>query len=180
VFKKPYFPLNYEQLGSKIIYHQLKPREPHQLGDLKITPYQLDHPDPCWGYKVENEGKSISYCVDTEATRVSRADLGLDLPLYQNVDLMIFDSQYTLMETIEKVNWGHAAASLGMDIAFREGIKKVAFMHHEPASPDERITESSNQARRYYDVQIKQAKRSGVEFPSIDWFYAVEGKTVEA
>ena len=59
--------------------------------------------------------------------------LGPDLALYQGVDLMIFDAQYTLMETIERVNWGHAAASLGLDIAMREGIKRVLFMHHDPA-----------------------------------------------
>jgi len=90
------------------------------------------------GYRIENGGKVFSHCVDTECTRVSREELGEDLPLYQNVDLMLFDAQYTLMESIERVNWGHAAASLGLDIAMREGVKRVLFMHHDPASTDEK------------------------------------------
>ncbi|MGE0615750.1 MAG: MBL fold metallo-hydrolase, partial [Bacteriovoracia bacterium] len=109
LFRKPYFPVPLENLGAKIVYHQLEPRKPHKFKDITVTPYQLDHPDPCWGYRMESGGRVFSHCVDTECTRVTREDLGPDLPLYQGVDLMVFDAQYTLMETIEKVDWGHAA-----------------------------------------------------------------------
>ncbi|MGZ3698960.1 MAG: MBL fold metallo-hydrolase, partial [Bdellovibrionota bacterium] len=115
IFQKPFFPVPLDRLGSKIEYHQLAPHQPFQMGDIQVTPYQLDHPDPCWGYRFEKGGKVFSHCVDTECTRVSREQLGPDAALYKGVDLMIFDAQYTLMETIEKVNWGHAAASLGLD-----------------------------------------------------------------
>jgi hypothetical protein len=97
VFKKPFFPVPLNQLGAKIEYHQLKPRIPVQFGDIQVTPYQLDHPDPCWGFKVECNGKVYSHCVDTECTRVSRKELGPDLPLYQNVDLMFFDALFNLI-----------------------------------------------------------------------------------
>lgn len=179
VFKKPFFPLNLEQLGAKIEYHRLEPRKPYRIGDLVLTPYQLDHPDPCWGFKFEHNGKVYSHCVDTECTRVTPEQLGLDLPLYQNVDLMVFDAQYTLMETIEKVNWGHAAASLGLDIAMREGIKQVLFMHFDPAATDDKIVAAEKQARRYYESQLKSAKRSGVERSEVEWSFAREGTTVE-
>jgi phosphoribosyl 1,2-cyclic phosphodiesterase len=179
VFRKPYFPLNLEQLGAKIVYHRLEPRKPHRFGELEVTPYQLDHPDPCWGFKVERGGKAVAHCVDTECTRMSREALGPDLPLYQNLDLMIFDAQYTLMETIEKVNWGHAAASLGVDIALRERVKHVLFMHHDPASTDEKISQAEAQARKYFALQEKNAKRVGESFPSVEWSFAREGMVVE-
>src|SRR4051812_45194893 len=99
LFKKPYFPVPLDQLGSKIVYHRLEPRKAVQFGEFKVTPYQLDHPDPCWGFRIEKDGKVYSHCVDTECTRVSREQLGPDLPLYQDIDLMVFDAQYTLMET---------------------------------------------------------------------------------
>jgi len=179
VFKKPYFPLNLEQLGAKIHYHVLEPRKPMKIGEIQFTPYQLDHPDPCWGYRFEGDGKSVAYCVDTEATRVSREELGPDLPLYQNLDLMIFDAQYTLMEAIEKVNWGHAAAALGMDIALRERTKKVLFMHHDPASSDPKISTAREQTARYLETQIKGARRSGTELHRLEWDYAYEGLVVD-
>lgn len=179
LFKKPYFPVPLAQLGAKLHYHRLEPRKTVRLGELAITPYELDHPDPCWGYRVESGGKSYAHCVDTECTRVSVAELGPDLALYQNADLMIFDAQYTLMETIEKVNWGHAAASLGLDIAIREKIKRVLFMHHDPASSNEKIAAAETQARRYYDNQFKSAKRSGALLHAVDWSFAYEGQEID-
>lgn len=180
LFKKPYFPLELHQLGAQIEYHRLEGRKPFVLGDMTITPYQLDHPDPCWGYKIEGGGKVFSHCVDTECERATREQLGPDLPLYQGVDLMTFDAQYTLMETIEKVNWGHATASLGLDIAMREGIKQVLFMHHDPASSDDKIASAATQARRYYSGQHKEATRSGFEdLKKVAWSFAVEGMVID-
>lgn len=179
LFKKPYFPVPLKELGATLHYHRLEPRKPLKIGDVSLTPYQLDHPDPCWGFRVESGNKAYAHCVDTECTRVSREQLGPDLPLYQNVDLMVFDAQYTLMETIEKVNWGHAAASLGIDIAMREGVKHVLFMHHDPASSNEKIAAAEAQARRYYENQLKASKRSGTKLHEVEWSFTYEGQEIE-
>jgi phosphoribosyl 1,2-cyclic phosphodiesterase len=179
LFKKPYFPVSLESLGATLIFHQLEPRKPVTLGDLKITPYELDHPDPCWGYKVEGGGKAYAHCVDTECSRVTREELGPDLPLYQGVDTMVFDAQYTLMETIEKVNWGHATASLGLDIAMREGIRRVVFMHFDPAASNEKIAAAENQARRYYEDQLKLPQADGHPLHPVDWSFGYEGMVLD-
>ena len=179
LFRKPFFPVSLESLGAVIQHHYLEPRKPFKIGDMTITPYQLDHPDPCWGYKIQSGGKTYSHCVDTECTRVSREQLGLDLPLYQGVDLMIFDAQYTLMETLEKVNWGHAAATFGLDIAMREGVKQVLFMHHDPASSDEKIAAAEAQARRYYDGQMKVSRRNHLDAHEVQWGYIHDGMIID-
>jgi phosphoribosyl 1,2-cyclic phosphodiesterase len=179
LFKKPYFPVNLDQLGARIVYHRLEPRKTVKIGDLEVTPYALDHPDPCWGYRIAHGGRVFSHCVDTEATRVTREELGPDLPLYQGVDLMVFDAQYTLIETIEKVHWGHAAASIGIDIALRESIPRVLFMHHDPASDDEKIALAEAQARRYHESQLKTAKRNGETLPGLEWSFVREGYETE-
>lgn len=179
VFQKPFFPVPYESLGASIEYHQLEPRKPFQLGDLTLTPYQLDHPDPCWGYRIESGGKVFSHCVDTECSRASREELGQDLPLYQGVDLMLFDAQYTIMESIEKVNWGHASASVGLDLGMREGIKRMLFMHHDPASSNEKIADSESQAAQYYKNRVKDFRKTDTSFHEVAWEFAYEGMTVE-
>ncbi len=178
VFRKPFFPIQLEKLAASIEYHTLQPRQTVSFNDMQVTPYQLDHPDPCWGYRIECDGRVYAHCVDTECTRVSRAELGPDLPLYQGVDLMLFDAQYTLMETIEKVNWGHAAASLGLDIAMREGIKRVVFVHHDPASADEKIAAAENQALHYYENQLKRAREIEPYLHPVDWQFGYEGLTL--
>jgi phosphoribosyl 1,2-cyclic phosphodiesterase len=173
VFKKPYFPVPLQQLGAQIHYHLLEPRKAKRFGKIQVTPYQLDHPDPCWGYRFEAGGKVFSHCVDTECTRLTREALGPDLPLYQGVDLMLFDAQYTLIETIEKMNWGHAAASMGIDLAIREGIRRVLFMHHDPASSAEKIAAAEAQARRYFESQ----KAAGAQ--ALEWSFAFDGQEVD-
>jgi phosphoribosyl 1,2-cyclic phosphodiesterase len=179
LFKKPYFPVPLEKLGAKIVYHRLEPRKPKKFGDMTVTPYQLDHPDPCWGFKIEKNGHVFSHCVDTECTRVSQKELGEDLPLYQGVDTMFFDAQYPLMESIEKLNWGHAAASVGLDIAMREGIRRVVFMHHDPASTNEKIAAAEKQARRYYENQLKHARKMKSLLHEVEWEFGYDGMVLE-
>jgi ribonuclease BN (tRNA processing enzyme) len=77
------------------------------------------------------------------------------------------------------VNWGHAAASVGLDIAMREGVKRVLFMHHDPASSDEKIAAAEAQARRYYDGQLRNARRQGITVNEVSWEFAREGIVIE-
>jgi len=179
IFQKPHFPVPLESLGAKLAYHQLPPRQPTRLGDVTVTPYQLDHPDPCWGYRFEHQGKTFSHCADTECQRISREALGADLPLYQGVDLMVFDAQYTLSEAVEKVDWGHAAALLGLDIAMSEGIKKVIFIHHDPAASDEKIAQAEALTREYYESQINSARQMNLGLHEVEWFFAREGMSID-
>lgn len=178
-FRKPYFPVPFEALGAKLHFHQLEPRKPFQLGDITVTPYELDHPDPCWGYRIETQGKAYAHCVDTEATRTSRESLGPDLPLYQNIDVMYFDAQYTLPELAEKANWGHGAAQLGLDIAFRENVRYLIFAHHDPGATTQQIFELKKQTREYYEWRIKTAETNHMHLPHVKWRYAFEAMEVD-
>ena len=178
-FTKPMFPVSFENLPSNLHFHQLEPRKSIKLQDMTITPYQLDHPDPCWGFRIESHGKVYAHCVDTEGTRTTREALGEDLPLYQGVDLMYFDAQYTLPELAEKANWGHSAAQLGLDIAFREGIRNVIFAHHDPGANTDQILEIRDQTQEYYDWKIKTSGANNIKLPSVKWQYAHEGLVVD-
>lgn len=174
-FKKPNFPVQFDDLRSEIKFHRLEARKPIQIDDLTVTPYLLDHPDPSWGFRVESQGKAYAHCVDTECTRQSREALGLDLPLYQNADLMYFDAQYTLPELAEKANWGHSAAEIGLDISYRENIKNVVFAHHDPGASIEQIQALEAQARDYVEYR---RQNEGIPQP-VNWSFAHEGLEID-
>jgi ribonuclease BN (tRNA processing enzyme) len=179
LFRRPYFPVDIGELHSSIRIHRLEPRKPVRIGDLTATPYQLDHPDPCWGYRIESGGKVFSHCVDSESTRFTRDELGPDLPLYQNADLLIFDAQYGLLESIKKEKWGHGTSTVGIDIALREGFKRILFMHHDPASLDESVEQIELDTKRYYESQRKQYLRAKDTFAEVDWGFIREGMSIE-
>lgn len=178
-FQRPYFPVSFEALGAEIKFHRLDPRKKITIGDMQVAPYQLDHPDPCWGFRVESQGRSYAHCVDTEGTRTTREALGPDLPLYSKADVMYFDAQYTLPELAEKANWGHSAAQVGLDIAFREEIGHVIFAHHDPGASTTQVYEIKQQTQEYYEWRLKTAETHGRKLPKVLWRYAYEGLEID-
>jgi phosphoribosyl 1,2-cyclic phosphodiesterase len=175
IFKKPFFPVEFSELQSDIHFYQLTPRKPVQIEDFTVTPYLLDHPDPCWGFKIENDGKTYAHCVDTEGVRHERDLLGPDLPLYQGVDLMYFDAQYTLPELAEKQNWGHSASQIGLEIALREGIKNVIFGHHDPGAGSKQISKLRHETAEFHNWKLKQSEKNRITLPDVNWSFAYEG-----
>lgn len=179
LFNKPNFPVPFEAVRSQVKVHKLEPRRTVKIAGFDVTPYKLDHPDPCWGARIEAEGKSIAWCVDTEGTRVSVEEMGPDRALYQNADLMVFDAQYSFGEALEKINWGHSSGPVGIDVALREDVKLALFVHHDPAADDETIFEAEEQTRHYYDELLRARKRSGMKAPDLVWRFAREGEIIE-
>lgn len=176
LFKKPNFPVPFEVIAKQVRTHIVKPRVPFQIGQIKVTPYQLDHPDPCWGARIEAGGKSLAWAVDNEGIRHSAEQLGADLPLFTGADLMVFDAQYTFDEALEKINWGHSSAPIGIDLALRESIKRVVFVHHDPSASDQHIRQAEEQTEVYYKDQIKQLRRAGKEPNHLIWHFGREGE----
>lgn len=182
LFRKPYFPVAFEELRSKVKFHQLEPRQRFNIGAFEITPYQLDHPDPCWGYRVEFETpkarRAYAHAVDSECTRVSQIDLAEDVKLYRGADLLLFDAQYTLQEAAEHMNWGHSAAPIGLDLALREGVKIIRFAHHDPGASDAKIADAERQTREYMEALASFAKQNGRSQTEIDWRFAHDGDSI--
>src|SRR4029079_9198742 len=105
----------------------------------------------------------------------SREELGSDIELYRNADLMVFDAQYTLTEIVDKANWGHGMAGFGLDLALRENIKKVWFVHHDPYATDDKIIAAESQAKQYYNSRMDELVSQGEKVQPVDWSFAVEG-----
>lgn len=179
LFKKPNFPVPYSTVQPQVRLHKVAPRKPFKVGDLEITPFQLDHPDPCWGARVEANGKSLAWAVDSECTRTSREDLGEDVKLYQNADLLVFDAQYSFGEALEKINWGHSSAPVGIDLAIREDVKLALFAHHDPAASDDMVYQAEEQSRQYFDELIRARRKMGLPEPRLLWRFAREGEIIQ-
>lgn len=148
------FPLTNEQLGGKIEFEQLKLYEPKDFGDVKVTAFSLDHPGGSFGYRFEAGGKSCAIGVDGEFKRVSQAELGKDLRYYQNLDLLVFDAQYEISELASRFDWGHSTPTIGVDLAIREGIRKVAFSHHDPWSHPPKLRRMLEIAKKHLKNQL--------------------------
>jgi len=179
LFRKPNFPVPYEVVKPQVHIHKIDPRKATQIGEIQVTPYQLDHPDPSWGARVEAGGRSLAWAVDTECTRISHESMGEDAKLYNDADLLVFDAQYTFGEALEKINWGHASGPIGIDLAMRERVKNVLFVHHDPAASDEMIRKAEEQTQAYQKEICRARRHAGLPIVDLSWRFAIEGDTVE-
>jgi phosphoribosyl 1,2-cyclic phosphodiesterase len=161
----PYFPISLEDTRAKLHFHRLH-GDFMQLGPFRFSWRLMEHPGGCYSFKISSNGKSCIYSTDTA---LSDDDFKKSLEnsrYFEESDLIIIDSQYTLDEAIEKYDWGHSSYSLAIDFANIWNIKKVALFHHEPRYPDKKIFSMHESAIAYmkhmkqHDIDIILARES--------------------
>ena len=144
------FPVRWQELDADIRFHQLQVHQPLKLaGGLTVTPFKLDHPGDSFGYRFEQGTRSVAIAVDNELQRRTSEQLGEDLRYYQHLDLLLFDSQYEPSELAHKYDWGHSSPTLGIDLAYREMIKQLVLVHHDPWADDNKLQKKINDAQDY-------------------------------
>jgi phosphoribosyl 1,2-cyclic phosphodiesterase len=160
----PYFPVHMESMGAKKNFQLLS--GPVNLGPVEITYKKMNHPGDSYSYKVREGEASFIYATDTELSANDFQKTEENTGYFQNADLIVLDSQYTLGEAIEKYNWGHSAFSLAVDFAANWGIKQLILFHHDPTYDDRKLFNILQSARWY-------AERMGIN--DIEISLAMEG-----
>ncbi len=171
MFKKPIFPVGFEHLEAQVIFHKLQPYKKQQINGFEVTPFLMDHPDPCYGFRVEHDGKVYAHAVDNEAIRTTKAQLGIDAGLFENANLMFFDAQYDESDMPVKKGWGHGTCDRGFEIARHFGVQQILFAHHDPSFSIEDIGVQKKKAEISFKKQFSDVK--------VRWDFAVEGQEIE-
>ncbi|QQO08150.1 MBL fold metallo-hydrolase [Breznakiella homolactica] len=153
----PYFPVHMESMNARKQFSILT--EGITLGDMKISYKRMNHPGNSYSYSVDSGGHRFIYATDTELSTNDFIKNEENSSFFENADLVVIDSQYTLGEAIEKYNWGHSAFSLGVDFAANWGIKHLVLFHHDPTYDDRKLFNILQSARWYTDrMGIKGVK----------------------
>ena len=136
VFRAPFFPVGYDDLGGTVTTRELKANDTFTIGDITITMAKLNHPDPVYGFRLEHAGQSIVYATDTE--HFSCVDPTLQ-KLASGADILIYDSQYTPEEYPSKVGWGHSTWRAGVELARAAAVPQLVMFHHDPGRTDAQL-----------------------------------------
>lgn len=174
LFARPLFPLSYENLASKIHFHQIEPYQKTVINGFDVTAYKLDHSDPCYGFRIEKNGKTYAHAVDHEAERIAESELKKDAGLFKNADLLYIDAQYTELEMTRKKGWGHGTFSRAFEICSAYNIKQVLLAHHDPSFSTTDIQKLVDQSKNYFEANAKAKK-----IEQLKWNFAYDGQTVE-
>jgi phosphoribosyl 1,2-cyclic phosphodiesterase len=184
-----YFPVRDAELAADISYLELQEGR-RDIGDgITLFTKYLNHPVLCLGYRFEYRGKILCTAYDTEPFRnvfvtdpahpdydEAMAEEGEKEAWDQNrlledffagADLLIHDTQYTEEEYRAcKIGWGHTSLETAIASARRSGVKKLAFIHHDPMRTDARIDKLS-------ELYCRSADAAGPEI-----FFAREGMEI--
>ena len=144
-----YFPVPFDANSADVEIVSLEEKNELILGDVRVTWHEMNHPGQCFSYRVEYQGKSFIYATDSEYKDLGNGGLKPTIEFFKDADLLVFDSQYTFIEGVEKKDWGHSSTFIGVDIALEAKIKKVAFYHHEPTYSDFKLLSILDQTKKY-------------------------------
>ena len=132
-------------------YHSID--QPIQIGETTIQPFEVCHPDPCLGYRIEHAGKVFVYCTDHELRRgedpahpLQIASLEAEARLQKqamNADLLYRDGQFLRVEYdgdqgigssygVSRQDWGHSCIEDVIDMAEACNVKRTLIGHHDP------------------------------------------------
>ncbi len=136
-----FFPIRFEDLGAQIKHLDQLPHGPLKIHNVTITTVDLHHPQGGFGFRFEEDGKSLVFITDNELTRRVWQGKSIDdfVPFCRNADILIHDAQFLPEEIEAHRGWGHSDYSTALELAQRAGVKHLVLFHHEPARTDPEI-----------------------------------------
>ena len=175
----PFFPPEaWSDMGAETRFHIL-PEHPISLGDdLRISTLELEHPSLAYGFRLESNGKILVYASDgaypTPDGGGPSDPSHRFVEFFRDADLVIFDAQFSLAESMKKRAWGHSSAIVGVELAARAGAKRLAMFHHDPGASDARLEQLLRVSREY------AARPPAPHLPgAVEVFLAREGLEIE-
>lgn len=165
-----YFPVSFHKQGADIEFVDLSDITKHEICGSVMTWRKMEHPGTSYSYRLEYKGKSVIYATDVEYKNLSKESLKPIVDFFQGADLLIFDSQYTFIEGVEKEDWGHSSTFIGVDLALEAGVKQIAFFHHEPTYNDFKLLNIFEKTQKYLNTISPEN--------NLNMFLAREGLTI--
>lgn len=150
-FSPPLFPVHLSEVAARIEFHDASGVE-WTIGGARIVSDAIQHPGPTVGYRIEEEGRVLTYLTDHEPS------LGVDLEdeptewisgfaLAYRADLLIHDCQYTPREYATRVGFGHSTTEHATTFARKAEADRLLLFHHDPMHSDDELEAMLEDAR---------------------------------
>ena len=147
--RAPFYPVDFSAIEGHFKFHAIDPAQKIKIGSAVITCTKMSHPGGSYSYSVVEDGKKFTYATDIELGSKDFVQTSEKSAVFENADVMLIDSQYTVEEALRKENWGHSAFCYAIDFAEAWKIKKMYMFHHEPTYDDRKLNTILESARWY-------------------------------
>jgi len=153
-----FFPRPIDYLRADVNFVQLDEGLPITIAGVQVRNTLQAHPGRSYGYRLDAEGASVVYATDAEYKNLGEAHTQRYVEFMTGADLLIFDAQYTLSESLQRVDWGHSSSVIGVDMAVRANVKRLVLFHFEHTYSDKRVQEILDSTLKYIAVDPSQPK----------------------
>nr|AID56169.1 metallo-beta-lactamase superfamily protein [Leptospira sp. GIMC2001] len=148
-----HFPVPLDQYLAEKTFIEHAEGESFNLGPhISVTSKSMRHPGGSFSYRFSEGDKSLIFASDAEFNLDEMDNIDQYLEYFQGADVLVFDTQYTFEESLQKIDWGHSSASMATDIALRAGVKKLVMFHHDPSYDDEKLDAVFLRALKYKEM----------------------------
>jgi anti-anti-sigma factor len=144
-----YFPKPLDYMRADIHFVHLQEGVPITVAGVQVNSILQAHPGRSYSYRLEGDGATIVYATDAEYKNLGDAHTRRYVEFMAGADLLIFDAQYTLSDSFQRIDWGHSSSVIGVDMATRANVKRLVLFHFEPAYTDKQIQEILDTTLKY-------------------------------
>lgn len=135
LFDGTYSPLeDLDNLPATITFQQL-PADGGRIDGARVVPFELDHSEPSFGFRIEASERSIGIAIDHEA-RDNAANERV-VANVRGVDLLVHDAQLTEAQYATQVGQGHSCIEAAIRNAHAAQVRALLLTHHDPAHSDD-------------------------------------------
>lgn len=150
----PSFPIGLDAMGAHKQFYEIGDGDAFEHGGMVVRTRRLQHPQGSLGFRVEAQGRSLCFATDTEHPDDGSVDEAL-LDLARDVDLLIYDAQYTEAEYEgrdgpSRKGWGHSTYVAAARVARASGARRLVLTHHDPTHDDATVEAIERDARRLF------------------------------
>lgn len=143
----PYFPIDTKFLLARREYIDITGRE-FRFGGSRITSFPLNHPQGCYGYRIQQGSSTLVFASDFEHGNPEFDRILLDAA--QGADVLICDAQYTPEEYENCRGRGHSTWLEATRVAAQAGVRRLILFHHDPSHDDDAMRRILANARREF------------------------------
>jgi phosphoribosyl 1,2-cyclic phosphodiesterase len=149
----PCFPVDFSQIGASVEFDILEPGRDYQIAGFKVRAKLQLHAGDSYGYRFEQAGKSVVYSTDSEHKLENRAEQQTFIDFFQDADLVVFDTMYSLADAITvKADWGHSSNIIAVELCQDARVGCLAMFHHEPIHDDAKLSSLLDETRRFEEI----------------------------
>lgn len=149
----PSFPVPLSVMQADIQFVRLQPGVPQSVAGCQVTAKLQHHAGDSYGYRIESGGKTVVYTTDSEHKLDEFARTEEFVAFFRNSDLVIFDSMYSLAESVSvKEDWGHSSNVVGVELCQMAGVRRLCLFHHEPMHDDAALQAQFEETRRFEEI----------------------------